>query len=87
GCPVDLKDDFGNTLLNIAAQNGHKNIIKALLRRGANINTQNHKGNTPLHFCFTYGFTDLGNYLVQKGADDTIENVSCLTCYEGLGND
>jgi hypothetical protein len=28
GCPVDLKDAAGNTLLNIAAQNGHKSIIK-----------------------------------------------------------
>ena len=29
--------------------------------------------------------TDLGNYLISKGADDTMENIACLTCYEGLG--
>ena len=86
GCPCDLKDEAGNSLLNIAAQNGHKSIIKALLRRGASINTQNHKGQTPLHFCFTYGFSDLGNYLISKGADDTVQNVAGLTCYEGLGD-
>ena len=74
----------GNTLLSVAAQNGNKSIIKALLRRGAGLNTQNHKGQTALHFCFTYGYTDLGNYLISKGADDTIENLACLTCYEGL---
>jgi len=85
GCPVDFKDDHGNTLLSVAAQNGNKSIIKALLRRGAGLNTQNHKGQTALHFCFTYGYTDLGNYLISKGADDTIENLACLTCYEGLG--
>jgi len=86
GCPSDLKDETGNSLLNIAAQNGHKSIIKALLRRGASINTQNHNGQTPLHFCFTYGFSDLGNYLISKGADDTVQNTSGLTCYEGLGD-
>jgi ankyrin repeat protein len=80
-----LSVDTGNTLLSVAAQNGNKSIIKALLRRGAGLNTQNHKGQTALHFCFTYGYTDLGNYLISKGADDTIENLACLTCYEGLG--
>ncbi|KAJ1495501.1 ankyrin repeat-containing domain protein, partial [Baffinella frigidus] len=84
--PVDLKDETGNTLTNIAAQNGHKSIIKALLRRGGGLNTQNHNGQTPLHFCFTYGFTDLGNYLISKGADDTVQNFAGLTCYEGLGD-
>lgn len=85
GCPADLKDKAGNTLLNVCAQNNRKSIIKTLLRRGASINTQNHKGNTPLHFCFTYGYSDLGNYLISKGADDTIENLACMSCYQGLG--
>jgi ankyrin repeat protein len=30
GCPVDYKDQYGNTLLNVAAQNGHKSLIKVL---------------------------------------------------------
>ena len=85
GFPTDLKDPTGNTLLNVAAQNGQKSIIKALLRRGAALNTQNHNGQTPLHFCFTYGYEDLGKYLISKGADDTVQNFSGLTCYEGLG--
>jgi hypothetical protein len=34
-----------------------------------------YKGNTPLHFCFTYGYGDtLGAYLTSKGADTTIRN-------------
>ena len=45
-----------------------------------------HKGNTPLHFCFTYGYGDtLGAYLTSKGADPGIRNNYGLTCYEGLG--
>jgi hypothetical protein len=52
GMPVDVRDGFGNTLLIIACQNGNKRVAKALLRRGANINSRNYKGNTPLHYCF-----------------------------------
>lgn len=77
----------GNTLLHISAQNGHKRVAKLLLRNGAAINTQNSHGQTVLHFAFAYNFTDLGEYLVSKGADDSLLNESGLTCYEGLNPD
>lgn len=60
GAEVDGRDEFGNTALIVAAQNGLKRLIKLLLRRGATINTANHSGNTPLHFAFMYGFESLG---------------------------
>ena len=52
GLPVDVRDNYGNTILVIACQNGNKRVAKAVLRRGANINARNHKGNTPLHYCY-----------------------------------
>lgn len=52
GIPVDVRDSFGNTLLITASQNGNKKIAKLVLRRGANINARNFKGNTALHYCF-----------------------------------
>jgi hypothetical protein len=52
GLPVDVRDSYGNTVLVIACQNGNKRVAKAVLRRGANINARNHKGNTPLHYCY-----------------------------------
>lgn len=86
GClSVHVKDVFGNTLLNIAAQNGHKEMMKTLLKRGCDINGQNNKGQTALHFCFAYGYTDLAEWLISKGADDQLRNVFGLSCYEGLG--
>lgn len=34
---------------------------------------------------FLFFFTaDLGDYLISKGGDDSIQNVNGLTCYEGL---
>jgi hypothetical protein len=87
GVPVNVRDKFGNTILTISCQNGNKRVTKAALRRGADINAQNYKGNTPLHFCFTYGYGDtLGQYMISKGADPAIRNEAGLSCYDGLGH-
>ena len=43
------------------------------------------KGNTPLHFCYAYGFAEtLGQYLISKGADPKIQNNKGMTCFQGL---
>ena len=70
--------------LLFSGQNGNRRIAKFCLRKGGNINQPNLAGNTPLHFCFAYGFEDLGEYLMDKGADDSVTNSDGLTCYEGL---
>ena len=83
--PVDVKDIHGNTLLTIACQNGNKRVAKAVLRRGANINTRNLKGNTPLHYCYHYGYAEtLGQYLISKGADVEARNNYGRLSWEGI---
>ena len=59
-------------------------MVKFLLRRGANINAQNHMGNTILFYLHEYGHLELAKYLLRKGADDSILNRDGLTCYEGV---
>jgi hypothetical protein len=83
GVPLNLRDRFGNTMLAIACQNGLKRMSKLLLRQGADINASNYKGNTPLMFCYTYGYGEtLGQYLMSKGADSTMVNKENLSCFE-----
>ena len=84
GVPVDCRDAYGNTICLVGGQNGHKRVVKAALRRGADINAVNHRGNSVLHFCFAFGFRELGEYLVAKGADPNVLNRAGRTCYEGL---
>lgn len=59
GVPVDVRDQFGNTILITACQNGNKRVAKAVLRKGADINSRNFKGNTPLHYCYQCKLRDL----------------------------
>ena len=87
GIDVDTYDEFGNTLFILACQQGNKKMCKILLRRGAHINSQNHAGNTGLHYLYEYNHIDLAEYLLQKGADDSYLNATGLTCYEGVSRD
>jgi hypothetical protein len=63
---VETADQYGNTLLILAAQQGSKKMCRYLLRRGANMNAQSLSGQTALHYCYAYSHRDLGAYLIEK---------------------
>mgnify|MGYP001987094281 CR=1 FL=1 len=88
------RDANGLTLLHMAAQNNQRKAAKLVLKRTdfarhpprlELIDAQTNRGQTPLHFCFAYGYGDtLGEYLISKGADCTLRNNAGLTCREGI---
>ena len=80
---IDTRDQHGNTLFILACQQGSKKLAKILLRRGAYMNAQNHSGNTALHYLNEYNHTNLTEWLMRKGVDDTLRNNEGLTAYEG----
>ena len=85
GFKIDTEDERGNTLLLLASQNSNKRLVEMLIIRGANVNHQNAQGNTALHFALAFDSEgNMGEYLIEHGADDTVENVDGLTCYDGL---
>lgn len=77
-------NEAGNSLVVIAAQNNQKDVCKVLHHRGADLDTQNRLGQTALHFAFAFGYTELGKWLVQKGANTNLKNANGMTCYQGL---
>jgi hypothetical protein len=84
---VDERDSFGNTVLIVAAQNNRKRVTKMSVRAGIPLDARNKQGNTALHYCFGYGYYELGEYLIDKGADDRIVNAAGETPYDGLSVD
>ena len=84
GLNPDSKDEHGNTILIIAAQNNNKRILKMALRYGAQINMQNVMGNTALHFAKEYQYDNIFKYLIQKGADPEIKNIKGYKAKDGI---
>lgn len=66
---IYLRDRYGNTLLHLLAGQGKTDLMKLLLKAGANVFEPNVSGFTPLHFAAGRGFTDAVQLLIDKGAD------------------
>jgi uncharacterized protein len=69
GCPVDLTDPAGNTLLMIAAYHGHADVVQALAERGADLDRVNDRGQSPLAGAVFKGEPAVVAALLDAGAD------------------
>lgn len=81
---VDTRDSFGNTVLIVAAQNNRKRVTKMCVKAGVPLDAQNKQGNTALHYCYGYGYFELGEYLINKGANPDAVNNAGETAFDGL---
>ncbi|KAM9843796.1 caskin-2 isoform 2-T3 [Aulostomus maculatus] len=66
-------DSAFTTPLHLAARNGHKDIIRLLLKAGIDINTTTKSG-TALHEASLYGKTEVVRLLLDAGVDVNIRN-------------
>ncbi|EQC29502.1 hypothetical protein SDRG_12750 [Saprolegnia diclina VS20] len=87
GVHVNAQDENGNSLFVLACQQGNKNMCKFLMRRRCDTTMQNFRGNTGLHYCYEYKWTELAEYLKEKGVRDDIPNADGLMCYEGISSE
>lgn len=55
-------------------KNGHIDVVKELLLRGANVNALNSSGNTPLHMAREYDYFWCCKCLIEANADVDIKN-------------
>ncbi|OII77548.1 hypothetical protein cand_017080 [Cryptosporidium andersoni] len=93
---VDFEDENGCTALHKSSANGHEEIVKELLKLGANISKQNNCGNTPLHWAVTNKKLNIIKLLLgdkrhpSKGGSDVLLknnfNRSALTEAFDIGN-
>jgi ankyrin repeat protein len=69
---VDTKNRVGHTPLFYASAHGHRNdarVARLLIARGADPNSRDVKGSTPLHQASMYGRIEIVRLLIEHGAD------------------
>lgn len=79
GAEINSKNNFGYTVLIIAADNGHDFIIELLIRHGSEINARDNFGRTALMFAAKNGQMTSLELLIQGGAKINIESNSGST--------
>lgn len=85
--PITVFDHAGWTPLHEAANHGHTEIAKLLIKRGANVNDPGGPslhGLTPLHDACSTGAYDMIRLLVKYGADLTVLYEDELTPFDCL---
>lgn len=71
GCNLEIRDEYGATLLNKACKaNYYSEIVELILSKGADINARDEfQGYTALHIAAIYGYNPLARILLEAGAD------------------
>ncbi|KAF8417707.1 hypothetical protein EV426DRAFT_356485 [Tirmania nivea] len=66
---TDVSARTGDTPLHCASANGHQEIAKLLIDRGANIAAASKYGDTPLHYASRNGHQEIAKVLIDRGAN------------------
>ncbi|GAB2523473.1 ankyrin repeat domain-containing protein [Microbacterium petrolearium] len=69
GVSADLTNAAGDTLLMLAAYNGHLALVEGLIARGADVNRLNDRGQSPVAGAVFKGHDEVTAALAATGAD------------------
>lgn len=85
---VDGKNSIGNTNLMIACFFGNLNVVKYLVKHGADLNMQNDYGHTCFHWASRSGHLEIVEYLLKtdKIFIDHVDNYGCTALYFACQN-
>ena len=72
GCPIDVVDSSGRSVLHSAAQGGHVELVGWLVECGLDVNRGDANGNTPLHSAAGEGKLEAVHELLKLGANPDI---------------
>ncbi|KAG5942881.1 hypothetical protein E4U53_007148 [Claviceps sorghi] len=65
----EMVNEDGQTVLHVAARNGHCEEVEFLIGAGFDVNARDHLGNTALHLAIAHGWEKMVEVLVDAGAD------------------
>jgi ankyrin repeat protein len=69
GADVNIRAPSSHTLLMLACQGEHENIVKMLLEKGAEVNARDQGGKTALWYAAEKGDPEIIQLLLARGAD------------------
>jgi ankyrin repeat protein len=78
-CDITIKNDHMKTPLHIAAESGHKPVVRLLLEKGANIEAKNRDSRTALYTTAIFGHELVAQVLLQNSADHSSKDVEGWT--------
>ena len=87
GADVNIRIQYGDRPVNVAAKNGHIDCVKTLIQAGADVNITDRNGHSPVHKASQNGHIECVKTLIQAGADVNItDNDGCSPVYEASRN-
>jgi ankyrin repeat protein len=68
GFDINKKYKSERTLLHLASQSGHSEVVELLIEKGASVNVPDEYDQTPLHLASQSGHSEVVELLIEKGA-------------------
>jgi len=79
GIEIDVTDEYGQTALMLAADQGHVDTVNLLLQHRASPNLQNRRGGTALMLASFNGHLEVVTELLMAGADVNAKSINGYT--------
>ena len=76
GTSINIEDKYDQNYLFYAIIEGHNNIVKLLIQKGAKVNQVDKKKRTPYILAEKYNFKDICDLLVKFGANKPISRIN-----------
>jgi ankyrin repeat protein len=73
-----VKNKYGFTPLHVASTKGNGEVVRELLKKGANMNIANQYGFTPLYIANQEGHVNMLRDLLSRGANVNTANKTVL---------
>lgn len=70
-----LRNRYKQTLLHYAAGYGNRKVVEYLLDNNADVNVQDHRGQSPLHNSCCYAHYEVSEMLLNAGADVNLRDI------------
>ena len=87
--PGKVGDEYGRTLLHMAAAMGKKAVVEWLIKyKGAQLNTKDSEsGYTALHRALFYGHINVARFLIENGSNIAVQDHEGLTPIDHVNKD